>query len=126
MPMLDVSWVVLDPMLADVFTVIRRTETVDSTGRPVIGSTSFPDQLGVITQEAPNALQRADDAETVPRVITVSSKFNLRGASLGYQPDLVIWNGTTYLVKQVLPYSRFGSGFYEATASSMTTMDVPQ
>ena len=126
MPMLDVSWVVMDPMLSDSFTVTRRAESIDSNGRPVITPTSFPNLVGVVTQGDPNTLVRDDDSDYVPRVINVVSKFAFRNVSVGFKPDLITWNGTDYLVKQVSPYNRFGNGFYEATAASMTTTDAPQ
>lgn len=124
--MLDVSWVVMDPMLADTFTVTRRASTIGSNGRATLSNTAYPNLIGVVTQNQPDALVRADDSQQVPRVITVVSKFAFRGAVAGFQPDLITWNGTDYLVKSVSPYSRFGAGFYEAVASSMTAADVPQ
>jgi hypothetical protein len=124
--MLDVSWVVQDPMLADQFSVTRRVETVGTDGRVIMATSNFPNLIGVVTQSDPSSLVRNDDSQTIPRVISVVSKFNFRSATDGFQPDLIIWNGTTYLVKTSLPYSRYGAGFYEAIASSMTAIDVPQ
>lgn len=126
MPMLDVSFVVLDPMFADTFDITRRAESIDSKGRPSLTSTSFPKLVGVITQEDPSSLVRADDSANVPRVISVVTKFQAQGLIKGYQPDLVSWNGTDYVVTAVKPYNRYGSGFYEVTAESMTATDVKQ
>ena len=126
MPMLDVAFVVMDPMLADRFNVTRRVETIDTNGRPVMTTTPYLNLIGVVTQEDPSKLTRADDSENVPREISVVTKFAIRGASLGFQPDLITWNGTDYLVTSVKPYNRFGAGFYEASAASMTATDTPQ
>jgi hypothetical protein len=124
--MLDVSFVILDPMIADTFSVTRRAETIDSKGRPSLGSVVTPNLVGVVTQSDPSKLERKDDSGTVPRVISVVTKFAIRGLVAGFQPDLITWNGTDYLVDNVSPYSRFGGGFYEAIAASMTATDTPQ
>lgn len=126
MPQLDVSWVVTDPMLADGFSITRRQETVGPDGRPSITPTSFPNLVGVVTQSEPSTLQRDDDSQQVPRAISIVTKFAARGAVVGYQPDIVTWNGQDYLVTNCLPYNRFGAGFYEILAASENAMDVPQ
>ena len=126
MPMLDVSFLTVDPMLADTFNVARRTEVVGADGRPAITSVTTTGVLGVVTQEDPSKLTRSDDSQIADRCISVVTQFALRGVTSGFQPDLIIWNGTTYLVNSVKPYSRFGAGMYEALAGSMTAADVPQ
>lgn len=127
MPDLDVSFVVNDPMLADVFAVTRRTDVVDAFGRtnPVVDAV-FPDLVGVITQQDPADLMRRDDGQMVPRKIFVASSFIFRGASVGYQPDVITWNGTEYTVTHVMNYSRFGNGLTEVVAESTVAMDSPQ
>lgn len=126
MPQLDVSWVVTDPMLADSFSVTRRQETIGATGRSTVTPTVFNNLVGVVTQGEPSTLQRADDSQQVPRVISIVTKFAARGAVTGYQPDLITWNGQDYLVTNCLPYNRFGAGFYEVIAASENAMDPPQ
>lgn len=126
MPQLDVSWVVTDPMLADSFSVTRRQETVGANGRPTITPTVFPNLVGVVTQSEPTTLQRDDDSQTVPRAISIVTKFAARGATTGYQPDLVTWDSQDYLVTDCIPYRRFGAGFYEILAASENAMDQPQ
>lgn len=126
MPMLDVSFVLLDPMFTDAFTLIRRAEVIDEKGRPELASTYFRGLTGVITQSDPSKLQRESDFGSVPRVISLVTKVAVRGLVVGYQPDLIVWNGTSYLVDNVSPYSRFGDGFYEVIAASMTATDSIQ
>lgn len=126
MPDLDVSFLTCDPMLADTFDVKRRTDTVGTNGRTTSTPQTFTGVTGVVTQQDPADLMRRDDGQMVPRLIFVASIFAFRGASTGYQPDQIIWNGTTYTVKQVYPYSRFGQGMYEVVAESMNAMDAPQ
>jgi hypothetical protein len=126
MPGLDVSFMTADPMLADVFDVTRRAETVNSKGRTTVTNEFFTSVVGVVTQQSPADLMRAPEGQIVPRRIMVCTQFALRGAVVGYQPDLITWNGTQYLVTEVLPYSRFGEGTYEVVAESQQAQDVPQ
>lgn len=127
MPDLDVSFMTMDPMLADTFTVTRRLDSVDAHGRTTPTTQQvFAGLLGVITQQDPSDLMRRDDGQMMPRLIFVASTFAFRGVSTGYQPDVIAWNGSNYTVKQVYPYSRFGAGMYEAVAESMVAVDSPQ
>lgn len=131
MPLLDVSFVVDDPMFADWVAVQRRNDVVGTNGRtvPTVYQT-FPRVRGVITQQDPQELMRRDDSQSVPRRIFFATRFQCRGASqegdASYQPDLITWNGTIYTVQEVLSYSRYGRGIYEVIAASMNAMDRPQ
>lgn len=143
MPQLDVSWVLADPMLADVFTVIRRADVVGSNGR----TTPLPfeqhlAQVGVVTQQSPADLMRRDESQRVPRRIFLASTFAFRNASRSadgltqYQPDQIYWpvgpggeslpDTTVYTVEEVFPYSRYGRGIYECVATSMNAVDPVQ
>lgn len=120
MPQLDVSFVLSDPMLADTFAVSRRVESVDAYGRRVVAApVNYPLITGVVTQEDPADLMRRDDGQMMPRQIFVATKFQLIGVATGAQPDLITWNGATYTVRKVYPYSRYGQGIYEAVAEVM-------
>lgn len=134
MPFLDVSWVVQDPMFADTFSVQKREDVVGSNGRttPTVVET-IDGVVGVVTQQDPAFLMRKDDAQIVPRRIFIATTYTLRGVSKDspplptpYQPDLVVWNGTTYVVTEVMSYQRFGGSLTEAIAESITAVDVPQ
>lgn len=143
MPLLDVSFVTQDPMLADVFNVARRTDNVGLNGRttPLVVENILA-QVGVVTQQDPAELMRRDDSQLVPRRIFVASVFAFRGASKSldgltqYQPDRITWpvgpagetlpETTVYTVTQVYPYSRFGRGIHECVAESQNAIDVPQ
>lgn len=134
MPMLDVSWVVGDPMLADTFDVQRREDVLGSNGRttPTVVETFYA-VAGVVTQQDAGMLMRKEEGQVIPRRIFVASTFAFRGASKdgpplpqGFQPDLIDWNGTTYVVTEVMSYQRFGGGLSEVVAESMTAVDVPQ
>lgn len=126
MPDLDVSFMVSDPMLADCFDVVRRRELVNSKGRAVpLEEEVYVNVIGVVTQ-SDGDLSRKPDGQSVPRSIFVASEFRMQGAIVGYQPDLIRWNGSEYLVKECMPYSRFGRGTYEVRAESMTQPDTAQ
>lgn len=143
MPQLDVSWVVGDPMLADTFSVIRRTDVVGSNGRTTpLPVEQYLAQIGVVTQQSPADLMRRDESQRVPRRIFIASAFAFRNASRSadgltqYQPDQISWpvgpggedlpDTTVYTVEQVFPYSRYGQGLYECVATSMNAVDPVQ
>lgn len=134
MPMLDVSFVTQDPMFADTFDVSRRQDVVGANGRtvPTVVET-YPGVVGTVTQQDAGTLMRREEGQLIPRRIFVASTFAFRGVSKegpplpdGYQPDLVDWNGTTYVVTEVMSYQRFGRGHTQAVCESMTAVDVPQ
>lgn len=125
MPELDVSFMTSDPMLSDSFAIIRRTETISDKGRSVVDETMVPDCVGVITWKDNADLIRLPEGQMVPREIFVASQTPIYGAVRGKQPDLILYLGERYLVRQVLPYSRFGGGTYEVMATSETAMDQP-
>ena len=131
MPLLDVSFVVDDPMLSDVFAVQRRNDVIGDSGRPLpTVYQTFPKVRGVVTQQSPAELLRRDDSQIVPKRIFIATRFQIRGASRdergSYQPDWITWAGVVYTVEEVLPYSRYGRGIYEVIATSMNAMDRPQ
>jgi hypothetical protein len=129
MPQLDVSFLTTDPMLADRFNVIRRLDVVGANGRttPTVDEV-FTDVVGVVTQQDPADLLRREDGQAVPRSIFVASMFEIRGSSVSdgvqYQPDLIEWDGSKYVVRQVFPYSRFGGGTFEVVAEIMVAVNA--
>jgi hypothetical protein len=127
MPNLDVSFMTKNPMLSDFFQVDRRADVVGTNGRttPTIVKT-FRRVPGVITQQDPADLIRNDDGQYQARIINICTTFALRGVHTAGQPDLVTWSGSTYVIKHVVPYSRFGQGTYEATAESMVAVEPAQ
>ena len=125
MPSVDVSDVLFDPDLADIFDVVRQTEVVNDQGRSVVQSTRMCNIVGVITATAPADLQRRDDGQMMPQKISVVTVFRLRGPAPGFQPDQIVYGGTTFTVTEILPFSRFGKGFVEALATSMNAINLP-
>lgn len=120
MPMLDVSFMTADPMLADTFTVTRRPQVMSTKGRagdgvPVVTA----NVVGVVTQEEPADLMKNPDAQFARKRIFVATQMLLYdGNTTGYRSDVLTWNGCDYHVVKVLPYSRFGAGICEVIAEN--------
>lgn len=125
MPDLDVSFVLDDPMFSDTFAILRRPASLVN-GRSVYTERWLYNVEGVVTQDSPSEIMRREEGVNVPRRIFVASRTRMIGASAGYKPDGILWNGTMYYVESVLPYSRYGEGFYEVIAGSATQPDEPQ
>lgn len=124
MPSVDVSEVLFDPDLADTFDVLRQAETVTTHGRTELKESLYPNVIGVVTTTSPGELQRRDDGQMMPRKISVVTMFRLRGPSPGFQPDQIQYCGVRFTVTEILPFSRFGKGFVEALATSMSAINV--
>lgn len=114
MPGLDVGFMTENPLVADTFAVQRRTETLVHGRVVIVPGTLFTNVVGVVTQQDKAVLMRREDGQTIPRRIFIAARFQFLAASPGVQPDEVTWNGTTYTVEESLPYSRYGSGHYQA------------
>lgn len=124
MPNLDFSDILVDPDLCDTFAVKRRTDVIGANGRNSQTVTNFTNLVGSVTPEE-GAMTRADDSEMTARVINVICMFRLRASSDGVQPDIVVWDGVDFTVKDVKGYHRFGAGFVVAKAESMNASDPP-
>lgn len=132
MPLLDVSFVVNDPMLADAFVVRRYAETVDTGGRAgQVLQETFDPVIGVVTRESPDELMRTPDLSTVPSRIFVASMFAFRGPSRDadlpatWPGDVISYLGTDYTVVKTQPYSQYGGGTHQCVAESQRAADLP-
>jgi len=126
MPLLDVSEVLDDPMFNEVLTVIRRQQTISDQGRVVLTSTTFT-PIGVVTAGSPEPLLRTEDYQATRNNITVHTKFKLIDATSGlldYQPDTIIWQGSSYLVKKTWDWSKYGAGFTCAECELLPPTEV--
>lgn len=129
MAFLDISDVLLDPSFTDTFQVQRRLETVDINGRSTT-RTSTSNTFGVVTAASPNDLSRLPDADVYHRVLSVVTQFKLRGETAdgsgsNWKPDLIVWRGDNYIVKEVDLYPQFGAGFVQAVCASEDLVDRP-
>jgi len=123
MALLDVTDVLFDPDFTDAFNIKRRTETVGTDGRVLVGTTTTASR-GVVTMAGPNDLARLDDAQRMWRVISVVTAANLRGAVNGYQPDVIQWRGDDFIVASIDNYPQFGRGFTQAICVGMDLVDA--
>jgi hypothetical protein len=68
--------------------------------------------VAVVTIGTPKDVIRTDSYEIGNNMITVHTRgFRLLQMAPGYQGDVVIWAGDSYLVKKSYNWSHFGAGF---------------
>jgi hypothetical protein len=145
MVMLDVSIAVTSAYLADSFTVLRRTQTVNDFGIASVASQTITPVYGVVAPSNENELNRFPDLEVQSKAITVVTSFALRGESEtggttfgaglynadGYgegsefQPDIVVWNGNNFIVRALDDWSQYAAGFVLAICTSIDLVDQP-
>jgi galactose-6-phosphate isomerase len=124
MPLLDVTEVLADPDLADTFSVLRRTETINASGEVVVTSQQINGVVGVVTAGS-ESLSRGEDFQSLTKTLSVTTTFRLQGPSPGRQPDIVLWGGSQFLVTFIDDFTHFGKGHVEAECVSMTFLDPP-
>lgn len=119
MPDIDVTDVLVSLDIADqAFQVIRRSETVNNFGEAVL-TTAVIDAVGAVQPLGDNSLLREEMFTTNNNGLTVWTTTPLYNAgrtvgNVTYQPDLILWQGSHYLVKTLNPWSDFGVGFFMA------------
>lgn len=131
---IDVTDLLHDPFIAgEEFIVIRRRETINAYGE----RTSHPIQrllaVGSIQPTGNNSLVREEAYQTETKTIKVITDFLLRGptkdksqpqgATVTFDPDIVIWRGDSYVVKSIDDYSQYGIGMVQAECASVDYVD---
>lgn len=112
-----------DPDFESLFIVIRRAETVGADGRSVLTSSQLQGR-GVVTSASQNNLSRREDYQIGMRGISVVTTLPLFGVRVGYQPDVILWNNSKYIVEHVDNYSHFGTGWYQVECISTEQIDL--
>jgi hypothetical protein len=129
MAMLDVLRAVTSPYLASMFSVRRRTQTVNNFGVGSNADTTITPVYGVVAPSNENDLKRFPDLQVQSKAITVITSFALRGeaeaAGTEFSPDIVIWNGDNYLVRALDDWSQYAAGFIVCICTSTDLVDVP-
>lgn len=131
MPQIDLSDIVLDPFIAgEAFSVIRRQQAVDNNGIMSTVNTAVPNVRGQVTPTGDNSLVREEAFQTQSKSISVITSYRLRGASkdengVQWQPDLVLWKGDYYIVREIKDWSQYGAGLIEADCTSIDFVDQP-
>ena len=94
------------------FRVIRRAESVNSSGRSTVKLETFDCVEGSVTPTSPKDLLRLPEEQRQRKSFTVITTFMLRGASRGSrgdsQPDLVVIQGNNYVVADLEDWSHEG------------------
>lgn len=125
MPLINVTDILLDSDFCELLTVQRRAESLVK-GRSTLAVTTIsPAPVGVVIPQNDSPMVRGPDQQNLPQLIQVHTPFRLRGASTGYQPDLIVWNGASYVVNKVQNFSHYGGGFIQADCSSMASTEPP-
>jgi hypothetical protein len=125
MPLLNFTQAILSPYAADNFHVLRSVETVNEHGRTVKEETLLRNVVGVVTAASPNDLMRIPESQAQGRCLSIVTKVPLVASSQGYQPDYIIWRGSSFMILAFDPYPQFGEGFYQAVAMSINHQDLP-
>lgn len=118
---IDVSDLTLDPFLmGEHFTVLRRQDIVNQYGESVTTDITLPG-IGAVYPAGENSLIREIAFQTQSRAITIVTKFALRGSGKDqgqeaqlFQPDVVLWLGNHYQVRDIESFAQFGAGFVKA------------
>lgn len=114
------------PELMDAFSIVRREETL-VLGRPSFIESTTAGHYGVVTSAGSNDLDRLPEGIKFTRGISVVTQVQVRGAGAQgpntYQPDIIEWRGSRYVVVHVDLYPHAGSGFWQVIAESMTTVE---
>lgn len=124
MPLLDVTSVLLDPLFAIRFDVIRVSMSVGANGVAVETEERVPNQVGVFVPDGDNGLRRGADATMALRRGTLICRYKLRQVGAAWQADKVVMpDGIEYTVQEIMPFQRYGKGFTEALVTSMNASD---
>lgn len=124
MPAIDVSELLVDPDFAETVQIVRRAELISETGRVSTQNSTY-DVVACVQPQSDQPMIRGPDQQNLPQLIEVITQWRLRGIAPGWQPDLVVWNGTTFVVNKVYNWSHYGNGFVMAECSSMDHLDQP-
>lgn len=123
MPWLNPGVVAGSPFLSDDFQITKQVQVVSDLGR-VETTREHRAGFGIVTQAGAGDLARYPEFQNADNVISVITESELRGPTPGAQPDIITWAGTSYLVKKVLPYPRYGQGWYKVLATSQNAIDL--
>jgi hypothetical protein len=130
-PEIDVTDVLLDPDIAgEQLTVLRRVQTIGTNGVAVITETAvMPAPVGSVRPTGDNSLVREEAYQQQAKSIRVVTNFMLRGEArdggVDYQPDVIVWKGSRFVVRTIEDYSQYGAGMIQADCTSMEFDDPP-
>lgn len=119
MALIDVTQLLYDPDLIDIFSVISSTAVVNSAGVMVITQGSPVPARGVVIPGRSN-MRRLDDGTRVEAYIDIYTTYRLNGGTKADDAnsapaDIVIWQSRKYTVAAVEHWEDFGAGFVHAS-----------
>lgn len=120
--MINVSRVVNDPRFTQPITRIQRTEVLNAYGETTTVNTTTTIQA-TVTSPSKTGIMRFADAQTYADTIQITTFSNLNGPAIGSQPDLIVWQGQTFIVAIVNDYCTFG--YTRATCKLTDLQDLP-
>lgn len=129
--MLDVSVALTNPYTLDRFSVLRRQEAINGFGEVIPGAILFNGIPGVVYDEESESLDRRPDVDVQGKnIIVITNQFPIRGASVdsggvSWQPDLVIWNGNSYLADRPGDWSKYAAGFVKMKCCLWDSSPIP-
>jgi hypothetical protein len=121
-----VNAILSDPDFMDFFDLIRRKEVVDSFGRTSTVDKKYYRIQGVVlpaSKSKDNDLDRMPNYQSTKRNIEVITSFRIYNQTKGYQPDIILWNDTQYIVNRLYSYNHYGPGFLIVECDSMERVD---
>jgi hypothetical protein len=131
-PFIDPSIMLLDPQFTDRFAVVQRVQNTSSLGVITTTNTTIPDVLGIVLPTKPSDLKRYDDRQFGNRSLWIITRYRLNTAAQARygnppqqrQPDWILWNGDTFMVVDVQPFTRYGPGWTENLVTSIDSIEA--
>jgi hypothetical protein len=116
---IDVSELMRDPDFLSSVTLIRRTNTVASTGEVTVSNGSSASVSMVVQPGAGDMLERLPESVRSKELITLWYKSELynQATTPGNYADIVVWRGRRFVVEHVEPFDNWGRGYYQGVAS---------
>lgn len=128
MVQLSLGEVLHEPLFMDVFTVIRRSETISDYGRSKTVNIYHRGINGIVSPASSKQLERLRDYDIQGKAISIVTNFKIRGSSKNtkkrYKPDIICWGSDYYVVSAIDDNSRYGEGWIHALASSTDFVDT--
>lgn len=116
MALIDVSDIVADPDFQDAVTLIRRVSSVNAYGENEITESSSSVSM-VIQPASPDDLQRLPDSVRRRDAVTVWYRGELSVDANGVYPDVIVWVGKRYQVRDTEPFGNWGVGYVKAVCT---------
>jgi hypothetical protein len=111
---IDVTEIFDDPDFMDEIEVRRPSTAVNADGVMQTTATRFAGVLASVQPASGKALMFLPEAQRTQGALQIWTKFQLIAATPAGSGDYVLWQGQTYLIEVILPWSNYGAGFCSA------------